>query len=423
MKLTFDIKRTARTFLTIVNKCVRLGGLLGNVLTGNCLEGLFYPKRCTCVSVEKDGFCVVRVSRFLSRIRVRPLHEYTAENDKPLTADTFASLLSLALNASKPGKRSKITLVMPKDWVIARTTDMPLAVKENLANVVAYELDRITPLAANEAYYDFRIVREDDQKVQLFVLACQADRLHSYLAALKAHHITVERVTTEFSGLRLLEEEHVKRKCRIADDMGLTMRKAVGGGMESILPKVNATDLLTKGTKAAQRRPVAVTVILVAVSIGLIIPCIIAPLLHETKRVKEIERQIAMRKEGVSKVEELKKEIDSVAKDVTAIEDFKEKRPMLLAILKEVTTVLPKNVWLTHARVTDTGVELEGYAASASSLLSILEQSKYLKKVEFAMPTTRDQRLKADRFLLKMELEGFDATRPTGGGNNEEKKK
>ena len=39
------------------------------------------------------------------------------------------------------------------------------------------------------------------------------------------------------------------------------------------------------------------------------------------------------------------------------------------------------------------------------------------------MPTMRDQKLKADRFVLKMELEGFDAIRPAGGGNGDEKKK
>ena len=95
---------------------------------------------------------------------------------------------------------------------------------------------------------------------------------------------------------------------------------------------------------------------------------------------------------------------------------------MTLAILKEITAVLPKNVWLTRARVTDTGVELEGYAASASPLLSRLEQSKYLQKVEFAMPTVRDQRLKADRFLLKMELEGFELARSHDGSTDDKKK-
>lgn len=423
MKLIFDVAKVQRTLLAALDKCMRFGKFLCNVFTGNHLEGLFYPKRCICVSVERNGFCVVVASRFLSRIQVKLLHEYMAENNQPLAADAFAAILSLALNPSKPWKRPQVTLVMPKNWVVARTTEMPLAVKENLTNVVAYELDRITPLAADEAYYDFRIVHEDDRNVQLFVLACPGERLHSYLAALKAHHITVERVTTEFSGLELLEAEHVKRTCRIADDMPLAARKAIGGAMESILPKINGTDLLSKGVKAVRRPPVAVTVILAAVSLSLLISCIVAPLIHETKLVEEIKRQIGVRREGVHKANELKKEIDGIAKEVADIENFKEKRPMLLAVLKEITVILPKNAWLTRARVTDTGVELEGYAASASTLLWILEQSKYLKKVEFAMPTTRDQRLKADRFSVKMELEGFEASGPPGGGNNNEKKK
>lgn len=421
MKMTLDGAKARRTFLTALKKCARLGKLLGGVLTGSCLEGLLYPKKCISVSVEKNGFCVVRVSRFLCRIRVRLIHEYTSQKDKTLAANTFASMLSLAFHASKPGKRSKITLVMPKEWVVVRTTQMPLAVKENLARVVAYELDRITPLAAGEAYYDFRIVHEDDRRVQLLVLACPADRLRSYLAALKEHHITVERVTTEFSGLTLIGEERIRRKCRIADN-GPVPHKAIGGGLESILPNADRTDLLSRGVKQDRRPPMTVTIALVLLCIGLVIPCLVAPLVHETKRVEEIGRQIAVRRESVRKIEALQKEISGIARDIASIEDFKEKRPMLLGILKEITAVLPKNVWLTRARVTDTGVELEGYAASASPLLSKLEQSKYLKKVEFAMPTTRDQKLKADRFLLKMELEGFSPLRSHGGGTDDKKK-
>lgn len=423
MKTAFDRARTLRALSTALKKCAHTGKLLGTILTGNHLEGLLYPKRCICVSVEEDSFCVVRVSRFLCRIRVRLVHEHTPQKGKILAADVFASMVSLALHASRPGKRSGITLVMPGEWVIAMTTRMPIAVKEDLARVVAYELDRITPLAADEAYYDFRVVHEDDQNVQLLVLACPADRLRSYLTALEAHHITVERVTTGFSALALIAEERIRRTYRIPDNNGPVTHKAIGGGLESILPNVEGTDLLSRGMKAAGRRPVAVTVALALLSIGLFIPCVVAPLFHETRRVEEVGRQITMRKESVRKVEELKKEVDGVAKDIASIEGFKEKRPMLLAILKEITTVLPKNVWLTRARITDAGVELEGYAASASPLLSKLDQSKYLKKVEFAMPTTRDQRLKADRFLLKMELEGFEPSRSSEGSVDDKSEK
>jgi general secretion pathway protein L len=80
---------------------------------------------------------------------------------------------------------------------------------------------------------------------------------------------------------------------------------------------------------------------------------------------------------------------------------------MSLNILKELTTVLPKNTWLSRARITQTTVEIEGYAASATGLLPKLEASPLFKKAEFSSPTFRDTRMNADRFNIKMEIEGI----------------
>ena len=108
----------------------------------------------------------------------------------------------------------------------------------------------------------------------------------------------------------------------------------------------------------------------------------------------------------VKKVETLKKEVDALESEVSTINSFKKGKPIALQILKELTAILPKSAWLTRARITDTTVEIEGYAAAATELLSKLEASPYLKKVEFASPTFRDVRLNSDRFVIKMEIEG-----------------
>jgi Tfp pilus assembly protein PilN len=90
-------------------------------------------------------------------------------------------------------------------------------------------------------------------------------------------------------------------------------------------------------------------------------------------------------------------------------------------ILKEVTHVLPRNAWLTRARITAKSVDLEGYAGSAADILPKLEASPFLAKVEFASPTFRDARQNADRFVIKMEIEDEKKT-DTGGSKNEVKK-
>jgi len=114
----------------------------------------------------------------------------------------------------------------------------------------------------------------------------------------------------------------------------------------------------------------------------------------------------------------LKKELDGLEKEIAAINAFRTAHPLTINLLKEMTAVLPNNVWLSRVRFTGSTAEIEGYSSSAADTLPKLEASRYFKKVEFASPTIRDIRLKADRFIIKMEIEGL----PEEKGQNEQKK-
>jgi Tfp pilus assembly protein PilN len=196
-------------------------------------------------------------------------------------------------------------------------------------------------------------------------------------------------------------------KPRVSTDLDDFSYNAVGVALESLWPGAKQFNILGKGFEARVSIPKAVTFALILLLLAAWVPYVVLPLQREEKRLQEINRQISMRKDEVKKVEALRKEVDTASAEVTAIDNFKESRPMSLVLLKELTTSLPKSVWLTRSRVTETTVDIEGYANSASEILPKLEQSKYLKKVEFASPTIRDARVNADRFVIKMEIEGF----------------
>jgi general secretion pathway protein L len=97
---------------------------------------------------------------------------------------------------------------------------------------------------------------------------------------------------------------------------------------------------------------------------------------------------------------------------------------MDLDIMKELTTILPKTAWVSRVKITEEGVTLEGYATSATGILSKLEASPFFAKAEFASPTFRDTRMNADRFNIRMEIEGFKkepAEEETAEEDDEEK--
>jgi Tfp pilus assembly protein PilN len=182
---------------------------------------------------------------------------------------------------------------------------------------------------------------------------------------------------------------------------------AIGGLLESLWTKANGLDLLKRGRRDRPRTPMIFTVTLMLSILAMWILYMIAPLKIEGTRLHEIDRQIMLRKEDVRKVETLKKEIDSLNDEISTINNFKENKPKALNILKELTAILPKTTWLTRVRITESTVDIEGYSSSASLLLPKLEASTSFKKAEFSSPTFRDARMNADRFNIKMEIEGI----------------
>ena len=149
----------------------------------------------------------------------------------------------------------------------------------------------------------------------------------------------------------------------------------------------------------------ALTLLLLAVLVASGLFWMVSPLQIEERKIEIIDQEIAARKDEVKKVEALKKEREGLEKEIAAINAFRTSRPMALNLLRELTRTLPSNVWLSRVRFTESTAEIEGYAASATDILPKLEASRYFKKVEFASPTTRDVRLNADRFIIKMETE------------------
>lgn len=205
--------------------------------------------------------------------------------------------------------------------------------------------------------------------------------------------------------VRLLNETDIRIK--LSGDYKEIPYAAIGGALESLWPQAGGLNLLSKGYHEKAKSPKAFTLVLILGIIAMWILYLIAPLRIEEKRLQEIDRQIALRKDEVKKVEALKKELETLDQEIFTINNFKGKRPMSLNILKELTTIFPKTAWLSRLRITETTVEIEGYASSATGLLSKLEASPYFRKVEFASPTFRDTRMNSERFNIKMEIEGI----------------
>jgi len=429
MTITETIKTAAPLASAAATNMIRWGRFAWDLLSFSPADDRIAPGRCLALALENGGISVSYGSRIWSRMKIGATRFYPFETGKYPLPENLASAALLALNDYKAAG-AQVTLVIPKDWVILKTAEFPLAAKDDLANVISYELDRLTPISSDKALFDFRILAEDGNRIETLLAATRADRLTSYLEALRERGIAVTRVAVSLFALGTLDhylQGGAERRALLRDGIGVPVqslgeidpkhpvletaealpRTAMGGVLETLWPHAGGMNLLARGIHSSPRPPKAPTVVLVAMLIVSCLIWLISPLQLQEKKIEALDREIAARGSEVKRIETLKRELEGVAGEIAAINNFKSSHPLVINLLKEMTEVLPGNVWLTRARIAESTIELEGYAASATDVVPKLEASQYFKKVEFSSPTFRDLRLNADRFLIKMEIEGL----------------
>lgn len=506
---TTGIKKMTSPFAV---PAVKLKGLwipLKKALTFSPADDIISPQKNLSVSIEKGGLSIAYGSRFLSRVTIRGARKYAFEEGKYPQPEELISSLSLSLNEFN-ASCTDLTLGIPKAWTIVKTAEFPCTVRENIPDVISYEMDRLTPFIPEEAFFDFRVLKDDGERLTLLIMAAKADTIRPYISVLRENGFRVNRLTVNLSGLgtlcryldrkddavfvemddkgyegalfldgsitqavagdlsscdektktekisteiralaeaakgrgrspqvfALLKDKaqtlnqsfklRINMPVRMLGEMNLGLKSdpregntyaAVGAVLESLWTKAGGLNLLTRGRHDKKEAPVALTVTLILAIIFMWALYIIAPLRVEEKRLEEINRQLVLKKQEAEKVEALKKDLEAIGSELASIKNFKDGRPMALSIFKELSHILPKTAWLTRIRLTDTSVDIEGYAGSATELLPKLEASKYFRRVEFASPTYREAKMNSDRFVIKMEIEGAVKNEGIKSGN------
>ena len=174
-----------------------------NALTFNAADDRISYKKELCVSVEKTGVSVAYGTRFLSSISVKGMKCYpSAEHACPQPKEVASSVVLAIRELGAVG--AGVTLSIPKSWAVVKIAEFPVTVKENLSDVVTYELDRLVPFSPEDAFYDFIVTGETPEKIAVAIVAVKADLIKAYCAALEEERFTVRRVTLNLTAIGAL---------------------------------------------------------------------------------------------------------------------------------------------------------------------------------------------------------------------------
>lgn len=265
--------------------------------------------------------------------------------------------------------RGRVTLRLPAGQVLRPSLELPVAAAENLREVLALEMDRHTPFAADEVYFDFRVAGSD------------AD---------------LQRLSVRVAAARKTD---VERAAALARKMGLTADRVAGPGRdaleedsENLLPEAQRT----RSGKFARR--------LVGGAAALTAALAVAAAAIATERDREkleaLETRLAALRASAGEVGDLEARAEALRAVAGHLDAKKFSQPQMVAILDEVTRRLPDEHWLVSYTYHDGRIQLAGYSDDPSSLLRLLEQSDMFSGVEFAAPVTMDPRIGQERFNL-----------------------
>ena len=147
------------------------------------------------IDFRTNHLILTLLRRSLGKIRLVDSRVYPLgpEGPKEVQEGQWASLISHFISEHQINKE-RVFVSIPREKVVVRFLRLPVATKENLRKVIEYEAPKYTPFDKEEIYFDYQILREDGEGLQLVVVFVKKEEIDSYLSSLKKIGISPQSI-------------------------------------------------------------------------------------------------------------------------------------------------------------------------------------------------------------------------------------
>jgi general secretion pathway protein L len=294
--------------------------------------------------------------------------------------DEAASALREVSNGRGLGRSRErpreIVLRLAPGALLERTVRLPLAAERDPASVLRYEMDRLTPVAADDVVWSFALDRRDRARSQLLV------RLS--LVPLPALRPLLDALGRVGVAPTALEAE---------TPTGDPRRLALTGGAPS-------------GPGAGSGgRLVAIAAAFCAVCA---VAALVTPFIMQAVARGEVERRIAGLAPRVSEVETLRRRVAAGVPGADVIATERARIGDALQVLATVTDILADDTVLSELSLRQGKLGISGQALAAAKLIPTLAADPLLRNPAFVAPVTRatDEHGEQgpDQFVIRADL-------------------
>ena len=275
----------------------------------------------------------------------------------------------IAVLAGSPRQGWRETaLELPSDAVLVRDVTLPAQVRDGLRQVVGYELDRLTPFAPDEVYFDAKVTDTvaRGSKVCVRLAVCRRDRVRDWLERLREGGSPAARLTWQgaWPGANLLPLAERPRQRRL----GAVINGLVG-------------------------------LVLVALTAAVLI----SPLWQQRARLDLLERELLRLRAQAEEVAQVREELERARLGSVEVLNSKRAQPRMTDLLRELTDLLPDNTWVQTMNYRDGEVDIRGESEQATALIGLLEQGPGIDSVSFRSPVMQVAATGSERFHIAFD--------------------
>jgi general secretion pathway protein L len=271
--------------------------------------------------------------------------------------------------------RHKTALRLSDTQALRKSLVLPMEAEGELRNILAHQIEQQTPFQADDACFGYRVEARDRRAGQITVELTVVPRKFVDAALSRARRWGFDPEIVDISTDRPFGPPRIN------------LIAGTGGSGANAWPKANG--------------------MLAVVTLALALAAVVIPLEKARDHADKLLGEVAALRRASQQVLVLRAERDALEKRVRFIADKKLKTPSALAVLDELTRIIPKDTWLYELRINRPEIRISGYSPSASSLIGKINDSPLFSNPRFRSPVTRPGNIDKERFNLSFEL-GFE---------------
>lgn len=309
---------------------------------------------------------------------------FGAGEDPALLRDRWMGLV----NEFSDG-RPEIRLCLPERDMLQCPVEMPLATESNLAQALTYQLDQVTPFSADQVYFDFDILERDAQHGRLKL------------------------------DLRLAPTERVDRLRERLGDIGIRPHAIDCLSDHGKAPQPAGFNLLPEGQRPRHVYKRARINWLLAGGLVLVLAVVMVESLYLRERtVERLEQEVERLRGEADRVMALQRELEDALAAANFLAERREREPVAVRVLDEVTRIMPDDVWLQQLQMRDGELLFSGLADQAQRIVEPVNESALLADMEFRGSVRIDRRSGKERFSARAAIvtKGEERAATAGSG-------